>query len=630
MFTVAASAHVQFRSFCVEAATDQAGILLDGMDEVTPPPPPQGQKNPAATGAAAKNVIRIGVFDVTIEDLVMTGAKAPAILAVKATQLVAKRNRILMKNEQSNWPAAFFSGDQIWVEDNLVTIQSTGTVKDFLPATVVSDLSLGSIDSGSQFLHPGGIQIGGPSSLVYVRDNEILGGSRNGITLGSITVVDSSNNDLGGWWGVVVIGGDDCCTGGLTLTGSGPSTGQTFANAGPLQEIFIERNLIAAMGLCGIGPVAWFSTASQYEVISIATLAIVENTIEETVQRAIDTTAASNTTSMMGMGAITVPDVSGLTIRDNTVQDFGENPGVQVSGIFILLCEGLEISRNQIAETRDWDGSATENANSGILSGGIVILFATPPQADGNTILAGHPAYELGVSSVRIAENTVRVAAGQALVLICLGPTAIVNNHFTTGGLVANSALQLAQTVLVLNLGKANDLSDLGNAQPTSVAGMAYENNNTFLSTGGNPFAGIGNGTVLFTNNVCQLEARAGGETEITSVLIFTPDSLVFSNNTTWLDAATFSAFTDVLLLAGTIQVMGNRFQEPIGSVVLSGITIGVANITTQNIATNCMLAIGSRTVKTGNIILVDMLSEAVCERGLESAGLSKWVVPSS
>jgi hypothetical protein len=628
VFTVVASAHIQFRSFAVEAATNEAGILLDGMDVVTPSNPPPGQKNPIGA-AASKNVLRVGVFDVTIEDLVMTGAKAPAILAVRVTGLLARCNRILMKNEQSNWPAAFFSGKQIWIEENLVTIQAAGTVRDFLPATVVNDLDLGSGDFGSGFLHPGGIQIGGPSDLVYVTANEIAGGSRNGITLGSLTVIDSNNNNLGGWWGVVVEGGDKCCTGSLVITGTGPGTGETYANAGLLEEIFIERNLIVSMGLCGIGPVAWFNTASQYEVISIDTLSIVENTIVETVQRAIDTTDSTQTTSMMGIGAVTIPDASSLTIRDNTIQDFGQSPGVQVSGIFVLLCEGIEVSRNQITETRDWSGSTTENANSSILSGGIVILFAMPPEANGDTILAGNPVYELGVSSVRIAENTVRVAVGQALVLFSLGPTAIVNNHFATGGLVANSSLQLAQTVLVMNLGKGNDLSDLGNAQPSYIAGMAQGNSNEFLSTGGNPFADITNGTVLFTNNVCQLEARAGGQSEITSVLIFSPDSLIFSNNATWLDAANLSAFSDVLLLAATVQVIGNRLQEPIGSVLVSGITIGVANITSHNIATNCLLAIAPRRVATGNLVLVEAISEDFCKRGLESTGLGKWAVAS-
>jgi hypothetical protein len=112
-------------------------------------------------------------------------------------------------------------------------------------------------------------------------------------------------------------------------------------------------------------------------------------------------------------------------------------------------------------------------------------------------------------------------------------------------------------------------------------------------------------------------------------VLVFTPDSLVFSNNTTWLDAASLSAFTDVLLAAGTVHAVGNRLQECIGATLLSGITFGLANITSQNICTNCLLAGGLLTVKTGNIVLLNLgKDEGVCTGLFTSAGLEKWTVP--
>lgn len=614
VFTVAASAHVQFRSFCIEAADSEAGILLDGVDEVTPSQQPGGKANSGAR--------TYGAIDTIIEDLVITAGAAPAILAMRVSQLVTRRNRIVMANEKSIWPAAFFSGNQIFIEENLVTIQSSGTVGGFLPATVATDLSLNSVDFPTETLHPGGIQIGGNSTLVFITDNEIVSGSRNGITLGSLIVVDSSETDTGTWQGVVFGSGDNCCTGGLGISGSAPGTGTSYANAGTLTEIVIERNLIGQMGLCGIGPVAFFDLAKDYEIISILDLSIVGNTIVETVQRALDTSSALGISSA-GTGAITLADVAYLTIRDNTITDFGQSPGVQVSGIFVMFAQGIEVSRNQIAETRDWTAVPNQNANPGTPAAGIAIALATSPESSGETLLAGDPTYEPGVSAVRISENTVRVARGQGLALVCLGPTSIVNNHFGTGGLITNSALQLAQTVLVVNLGTGIDWSNLGASNPSDVAGMAQVNAGGALASGSPSFAGVTNGTLLFSNNICQLEARASAAVEICSVFIVTPDSLIFSNNATWLDAATFSAFTDVFLVAGTVQAIGNRLQEAAGSVAVSGVTIGAANITSQNISTACLLAKGALSMTTGNLVLYDFFQENIC-----SQYLSKLAVP--
>ena len=59
-------------------------------------------------------------------------------------------------------------------------------------------------------------------------------------------------------------------------------------------------------------------------------------------------------TSVIGYGAICLPDVQNAVIRDNSITDFGEQPGDDVCGIFILHGEMVEISRNHVLETRDW------------------------------------------------------------------------------------------------------------------------------------------------------------------------------------------------------------------------------------------------------------------------------------
>ena len=143
---------------------------------------------------------------------------------------------------------------------------------------------------------------------------------------------------------------------------------------------------------------------------------------------------------------------------------------------------------------------------------------------------------------------------------------------------------------------------------------MSYSSRRTFLKTSGavaaaacagvNPLAASSSGAVLFTNNMCQLEARASGVQGLASVVILSLDDIIFANNLCWIDGSQ-TAFTDALLLAISTQVISNRFQEAVGSVFISGYTFGMANITTQNIATNCLFATGlaNWTVNTPNVV---------------------------
>ena len=53
------------------------------------------------------------------------------------------------------------------------------------------------------------------------------------------------------------------------------------------------------------------------------------------------------------------------------------------------------------------------------------------------------------------------------------------------------------------------------------------------------------------------------------------------------------TAVLDAFLVAGFVQVTSNRFQEVWGSVLASGFTAGLLNITGQNISTHCLFATG-------------------------------------
>jgi hypothetical protein len=304
----------------------------------------------------------------------------------------------------------------------------------------------------------------------------------------------------------------------------------------------------------------------------------------------------------IGYGAICVPDVINLIIRDNAITDFGAQPGVRVCGILVIHGEQLEISRNRVLETRDWSKASVAATGSEGACGGIIIMQATPatftqPSAAYlSAAVAQNPTYEPGLPAVRIEHNVVRVPLAYALAITGLGPMVITNNHLSCGGFVRTSTKALAQTVLILNLGAAID----GSVAAASPSSMFY--GTASASVGVPPTS---NGTILFSGNICQLEARVSRQTETSSITIFTADHLIFTSNECWLDAPRSTAAWNVLLAATTLNVVANRFQETQHSVQYSGLTSGKVNVTGQNISSYCLLAFGVKLANNNNLVLI-------------------------
>jgi uncharacterized protein DUF6519 len=611
---IESSRHIELRSFVVEAADGDAGILINRTG-ISAPATPAGNVRAAV-------FIPQGVVDVTIEEMVITASTMPAILARRVELLRIDDNRIAVNDVRSTAPAVYVSGTEIHIDRNWIGVLNRRTVGEWLPAIVAADLrdslsaAMNSTSSAFAALHPGGIQIGGPSNDVYVTENEIEGGSRNGVTLGSFDILDTNGKNTGQWVGVLVIPEDDCSTSGTVVvsgTNPGPGGGRVVSS-GNLVNIHIHRNRIRNMGLCGIGPVGFFDLLETLEIITIRGLNISQNGITRTVMRAIAPLDPKQT-SFAGYGAICVPDVADLVIRDNTITDFGATPGLAVCGILVVHGEMLEISRNKVTETRDWAQAPQQIASPAGIKGGITVLLATPPSFPGTPTLSAASTYEPGLPALRVEHNVVRVPIGQALLAIGTGPFSIVNNHFSSGGTVQGSGTPIAQTVLVMNAGKAIESAGLA-VKPSAVFSGAKTSNANFGTAPSAVSTDVSSGAILFTNNICQLEARLANEHEDASVFIFTPDHLTFSSNHCWVDGARLGAFTDALLLAGTLNVTGNRFQEARNFPVLfSGLTAGSFNITSQNISTYCLLALGPNLINNSNLCLVP---QPICSRLLE------------
>jgi len=640
VFTVIASRHIEFRSFAVEAAPGEVGILIDGtaaqiLRPIEPPGGPIEVEGREAydVGDVGLPLRFIGVVDTTIEEMVIAASTLPAILARRAELLRIDRNRIAMKNVLSMWPSVFVSGSEIHIDHNWVGLQAAANLTEWLPASVGRDLGkdaaahpAGDPNVERGIHHPGGIMIAGPSEDVLVIENDIEGGQRNGVTLGSFDVIDSKGRGTRIIVGVLTIDEDPCDPSGhlqgpWTLPGE---TGREIVAGGPLKRIQIDRNRISNMGLCGIGPIGFFNLKETLEIITVKDLTISANVILNTLQRELAPSASGD--SGIGFGAICLPDVQNAVIRDNQITNFGITPGQNACGVYILHGEMVDISRNQILETRDWAEyrRLERKINTKAVRGGIYVALVTPPtfsttasdpawkrKADADEYRADLmkvPVYEPGLPALRVEHNVVRIPLGQALAAEGTGPFTIVNNHFATGGVLdSDEKISIAQTVLILNWGVALEASDLIGRFSSFAkdAGYMFENTGRAFSS---------NGTVLFTNNVCQLEKRIYMEPTFCSVGILTLDQLCFSNNQCWVDILSEETVTaDAFLFAVTIQVTSNRFQEPLGEVALSGCILGALNITSQNISTNCLLAaafLPGCLVKKENLVLSSKLSK--------------------
>lgn len=624
VFSIGTSQHITLRDFAVEAAPGEAGILIDGTGELIASQPPAN----ALTYANNIDVNIIseylpGDIDITVEKMVITASTLPAILAKRVIILKIRENRIAMANVRGTYAAVWMSGDEIEFVRNWVGLQTTATLREWIPASVYGDLLTDAKNAGVTLTEPGirhfgGIQIVGPSDEVLVAENQIIGGLRNGITLGGYTILDASGGYTRFTPGLTFEAETEC-TKANTL--ESPAVfpqlqGSSVVVSGLLEDITIDRNTIEEFGLCGIGPVGFFDLAKTLEVVAIEGLKITANTITETLQRA----TSDDTSDFLGYGAICLPTVEDLVIRDNTITTFGAQPGLGVAGIFLLHGETVEISRNQVIDNRDWADASTpdQTGNPTENAGAITILIVTPPTLEsGLTGLRALAIFEPGLPALRMEENLVRAPLGNALIVIGFGPFSISDNHFSCGGNIPGTSSSKLHCVEILNLGTSIELT------PASTPSELYNGATSFKPAfNANPMVVSSCGAVLFTNNFCQLEVQEVPQTSFASLIIISFDHLIFSNNHCWLDAAGQGLAAsgqgmsvDAFLLAGSLNVIGNRFQEAQNAVLLSAMTFGVFNVTSQNISTYCIDPKGAVVAATNNLALINSVIPGICDK---------------
>jgi hypothetical protein len=473
----------------------------------------------------------------------------------------------------------------------------------------------------------GGVQVGGPSSDVWIVENQITGGSRNGITLGNLVALDTNGNATLEYFGLLATKEGACSQGG---SGSVPTRGGSgnnpIAAGGVIRNLHILRNRIANTGMCGIGPIGFFNLDTIHEVISLESVLIAENLVLNTLSRTV--VRPEGNFSAYGYGAICLPDVVNLVVRDNVVNNYGARPGAEVCGIYVYHGQVVEISRNQIREDRDLNhGSAAEWPNYDGRRAGIYIEHVAPPTLDtssgsvwrrafevthqqsGESTAGDSPLYTSGIPALRVVDNRVRAAFGLALYVSGAGPFSILGNHFATGGAISYSrSMESAAydtktgfnefitftplTVMIFNHGWSIEVAEMLYAllqRKLGALGNMLPDSSKLLGLIGQILANS-NGTVLFSNNICQLTAQVSRVRGAVSVAILTLDHLNFTGNELWIEGGFRAALVDALLGGVTLQTTANRLQEALSSVRYSGISLGLANNTTSNIATYCFL----------------------------------------
>ena len=592
VFTIVNSARIALRSTSVTAAESEVGIL---MDQAVP-----------AKGNNAELSRYLPDSEITICDLELSASTLPAIVARDVIDLTICDNRIDMENVKSLFPAVYLAGDAIRFERNRVQVASLAfrveeairvvpnAATDKASTAARNPAASNQAKAAASVLAVGGVQVGGPSNDVWIVENEIEGGVRNGITLGNIIYLDANGNGNGTLVGVMTGPEDPCSKGGSGSILGTVTTGQAptpVAAGGFIRNLFILRNRVRDVGMCGIGPVGFFELSTTREIVSLENVLIAQNILVHTLTRNVLVPAG---TSAFGYGVISLPDVLNLMIRDNVIADYGVSPGAEVCGIYVYHGETIEIDGNRIRETRDLSGSGVEKyPNYGGKRAGIYIELATPPTLDtsanakwtevvkmiyatdaSDAFRYQPPAYVPGDSALRIENNTVRVAFGLALYAVGTGPFSILGNHFSTGGTVSIDVagrkeldfkspaladvgtLSAALTVSILNLGLA--LEAIGLIE--SFAAI-YATRDKITEASADSVA-VTNGTVMFSNNICQLMAQLNFAKGLSSVGILTLDQLMFTNNQLWINGRGTICAVNALLLGFSVQAVANRLQE--------------------------------------------------------------------
>jgi hypothetical protein len=475
----------------------------------------------------------------------------------------------------------------------------------------------------AQALSLGGIHIAGQSRNILIEDNTIGDGAGNGITLGSVTVLQipitafNADPDAAIDHAVRSMGGRVATTGftvSIDQAGcirleeqdpdpSDPGGGMVALpiSDGNLSQIQISRNRIRRCGANGIAtyPLLPINAQGQaaYDAIALERVLIEDNDISGNLLREAAPIPQLQRL-FAGLGGITLSLVTDLTIRQNRIEANGLTPARAASGIFVGYGEDVRIENNRIERNGGRIGDSTTSL------GGIVVRMA---MGGAQPALAFSP-QTADPPALRVQDNTVYAPAGRALKAMGQGPMIVTGNRLTGANRSSLFANPLEAFILfVLGVQSAQELfNNPASTQPSdlqffdaaldfmggdavSLVNLSYAEEallaytisrlskvgtiNEVSSGAGavnrvqtgpnlNLFRG---GETLFNTNQVSLRRGANQVTgHVSSILIISLDDISCADNQIEIEAdATFS-LVDTVLVGTSLRATGNRLQDPI------------------------------------------------------------------
>ncbi|MGJ8628235.1 MAG: DUF6519 domain-containing protein [Sulfitobacter sp.] len=530
-------------------------------------------------------------------------------------------------------PAIFVMGDRVLLEHNHIGLDLAA-----IPPKESRPL--------------GGVQIGGLSEDVTLRDNLIDGGTSNAITLGHIVWRPIPGAAVGtGYWtlGTVwIINAAGCFVPTTTLTPpTGADPGQEPRSGGEIRNLRIENNRIRDMGLNGIAVCHFFDLSEDSDMVTLSDTRITGNDITGCLTSDVEA-PPDNLSYFRSFGGITLANCDLLQISGNRVQDNGVNVTAPMCGVFILMGSGLCIDDNHIFANGGYGPNAVGRY------GGVNIgwcLTHVDPEPDRGA--RATPARRLALS---MSGNFIDSPNGQALKVNAIGPVSITGNQMigtarsvldilrTIGLIIAvlPPATSVAAILTSLVISKEVDRDRFASANmllaellilamggsAVSVFNAAWMEEMIFLvaSQGTVPrYLDTRGGETMFDNNqVTLLPAPTGPTNPVSSVLVASMDDVSLSNNQIEIDAGVGFVLANAFTPAGTVRMNSNRLQEMPLQCLFSGMSHSVfLNIQGLNQGTHCFAATalggnGPRFVqRPSNISLIDTFTggDGFCAR---------------
>ena len=439
-----------------------------------------------------------------------------------------------------------------------------------------------------QYIAKGGIQIGGGSELVRIKNNQIVGGFGNGITLGSLPDALIRDQDHAGRIFYSHVSEQE------------RKILQQDLNAF-LYDIRIENNSITNMGLSGIGVPAFMHNEKIGVMISVEEVLIRENVITYCAHQ-LPAERDVEMANESGFGGIILSAAENVIISQNRIENNGSHETLPVCGVLLLYGENVDISDNRIHNNGPFDANDDSNFEKG-LRGGVVVAMSFK-QIAYEMFNAKQVQRPDGIPAVKVHDNIVTQPLGQALMIVTLGAVSVVGNQFTSQGIdwKASPYSAFAGAVFILNLGVSQDLmaamllssfkymasSNLHITQAMTAPSM--DNNAAAPGGGLLKYFYLPGGNVLYSSNQTTLDLQSQQiDFAFSAQFIASLDDIAYNNNQSDCRSIFDILLTDVALLGTTIRTNDNRFQEGFSVTLSSLFSFGLMNTATTNQSTHCL-----------------------------------------